>query len=83
VQVKKADGLNTALGSTIKALRIEKGLTQEQLAEKCDTSAVYISEIERGIKQPTFHAVCIISLSLDLKISEFVKKLEQNFKYVE
>lgn len=81
MQVKKADGLNTALGSTIKALRVKKGLTQEQLAEKCDTSAVYISEIERGIKQPTFHAVFIISISLDVKLSEFVKKLERSIEY--
>ena len=82
MQVKKAEGLNTALGDTIKTLRIKEGLTQEQLAEKCEASAVYISEIERGIKQPTFHTVFIISLALEIKLSDFVTELESRFEYV-
>ncbi|MBD3615363.1 MAG: helix-turn-helix transcriptional regulator [Gracilimonas sp.] len=76
--MKKADGLNIALGNTVKVLRNNKGLTQEELAERCDTSAVYISEIERGIKQPTFRTVYIISKALDLKLHQFVKKVESN-----
>lgn len=83
MQVKKADGLNTALGDTIKALRIQKGLTQEQLAEKCEASPVYISEIERGVKQPTFHTVFIISVALEMKLSHFVTELESNFVYTD
>lgn len=79
--MKQLDGLNTALGNTIRSLRIEKGLTQEQLAEKCESSAVYISEIERGIKRPTFETVFAISLSLDMEFHAFVKELEKNLSY--
>jgi HTH-type transcriptional regulator / antitoxin HipB len=39
------------LGFLIQQARIEKGLTQEELAEKCGTSTGYISKIENNIKE--------------------------------
>ncbi|MEP1939482.1 MAG: helix-turn-helix transcriptional regulator [Balneola sp.] len=79
--MKKVDGLNIAVGKTIKELRVMRNLSQEDLAEKCDTSAVYISEIERGIKNPTVTTLMVIAHSLDLKMSELVNQLENNLKY--
>jgi len=39
------------LGFMIQQARIEKGLTQEQLAEKCGTNKGYISKIENNLKE--------------------------------
>jgi ribosome-binding protein aMBF1 (putative translation factor) len=39
------------LGAMIHEARIEKGLTQEQLAEKCGTTKSYISRIENNLKE--------------------------------
>jgi ribosome-binding protein aMBF1 (putative translation factor) len=39
------------LGAMIHDARLEKGLTQEQLAEKCGTTKSYISRIENNIKE--------------------------------
>lgn len=39
------------LGAMIHEARLEKGLTQEQLAEKCGTTKSYISRIENNIKE--------------------------------
>jgi HTH-type transcriptional regulator/antitoxin HipB len=39
------------LGVMLQKARIEKGLTQEQLAEKCGTNKGYISKIENDIKE--------------------------------
>ena len=39
------------LGAMILEARLEKGLTQEQLAEKCGTTKSYISRIENNIKE--------------------------------
>lgn len=39
------------LGALIHEARLEKGLTQEQLAEKCGTTKSYISRIENNIKE--------------------------------
>ena len=38
------------LGILIQNARIEKGLTQEQLAKKCGTNKSYISKVENNIK---------------------------------
>ncbi len=41
---------NFKLGAMIHEARIEKGLTQEQLADKCGTNKAYISKVENDIK---------------------------------
>ncbi len=37
------------IGNNIQLARLKMGLTQENLAEKCDVSTNYISSLERGI----------------------------------
>ncbi len=49
------------LQSNIKKYRLQKGLTQEKLAELCNISPDYISEIERGKKTPSLKRLIIIS----------------------
>ena len=39
------------IGALIHEARLEKGLTQEQLAAKCGTTKSYISKIENNIKE--------------------------------
>jgi HTH-type transcriptional regulator/antitoxin HipB len=39
------------LGSMIHDARLEKGMTQEELAEKCGTTKSYISRIENNVKE--------------------------------
>ena len=41
---------NFKLGALVHDARIEKGLTQEQLAIKCGTNKSYISKVENNIK---------------------------------
>ena len=42
---------NFRIGALIHEARLEKGLTQEQLAEKVGTTKSYISKIENNIKE--------------------------------
>ena len=39
------------IGALIHEARLEKGLTQEELADKCGTTKSYISRIENNIKE--------------------------------
>ena len=39
------------LGVLLQQARLEKGLTQEELAEKCGTNKGYISKVENNIKE--------------------------------
>jgi HTH-type transcriptional regulator / antitoxin HipB len=38
------------LGALLLEARLEKGMTQEQLADKCGTNKAYISKVENDIK---------------------------------
>ena len=42
------------LGAMIHEARLEKGLTQEQLAERTGTTKSYISKIENNVKEARF-----------------------------
>ncbi|HSK73190.1 MAG TPA: helix-turn-helix transcriptional regulator [Pyrinomonadaceae bacterium] len=54
------------LGAMIQEARLEKGLTQEQLAEKCGTNKAYISKIENNIKDVRLSTLKkIIEIGLD------------------
>ena len=45
---------NFKIGAMIHDARLEKGLTQEQLAEKTGTTKSYISKIENNVKEARF-----------------------------
>ena len=68
---KKRDELeagyeNFKIGALIHDARLEKGITQEELAEKVGTTKSYISKIENNIKEARLSTLQkIIELGLD------------------
>ena len=62
-----------ALGARIKNKRLERNLTQEQLAEKVELSAVYIGQIERGERKMTIDTLVKLANSLNSSIEELLK----------
>ena len=53
------------VGQRIRVLRIRRGLTQEELAEKADLHTTYIGQIERGEKNMTITSMeKILGLSM-------------------
>lgn len=55
------------VGSNLARIRKERGLTQEQLSELSGLSQQYLSDLERGKRNPTI--VTIYELSLALRVS--------------
>ncbi len=55
------------LGARIKAVRKERGWSQEQLAERVGISTQYVSNIERGKENPTLDL--LLRLAQALKVS--------------
>lgn len=62
-----------ALGTRIKNKRLELNLTQEQLAETVDLSAVYIGQIERGERKMTIETLVKLANVLNSSIEELLK----------
>jgi len=58
----------------IQQARIERGMTQEQLAEKCGTNKGYISKIENDIKEVRLSTLRkIVELGLGGKLELAIK----------
>ena len=52
------------IGQQIRALRKERGLTQEALAERADLSVPYLSHVERGVKKVSLESLARIAAAL-------------------
>ena len=63
------------IGREIKLERMNKGLSQEKLAEKAGVHRTYISLIERNIKSPTINVFIRICNGLNIKPSTILKRL--------
>lgn len=48
---------NPAIGTVLRDLRVQRGLTQEELAAKAKMHRNYIGGLERGEKSPTIKSV--------------------------
>jgi ribosome-binding protein aMBF1 (putative translation factor) len=60
------------VGALIQQARIQKGLTQEELAEKCGTNKGYISKIENNLKEvriSTLQKIVEVGLDGHLELS--------------
>jgi len=64
------------VGERIREVRLARGLTQGDLAERCGTSIAAISHIERGTKVPTTTLVRIAD-ALECRVTKLVEVLDQ------
>ena len=60
-----------SIGSKLKALRILKGLTQEELADRAELSKGFISQLERDLTSPSIATLMDILQCLGTTIGEF------------
>ena len=65
-------------GKLIKELRIKKGLTQEELADRTEVSARTIQRIENGEVDPRAYTLQMIAKALDVNFSLFVDDSNDN-----
>jgi transcriptional regulator with XRE-family HTH domain len=59
-----------AFGRLIQRKRFSKGLTQKELASRCNSTREKISRIERGVYDFKFTALISLAKGLDLQVSE-------------
>ena len=63
--------VNVEIGQRIKQLRVMKGLTQEELADRAELSKGFISQVERDLTSPSIATLMDILQCLGVSVSEF------------
>ncbi|MGL4849619.1 MAG: helix-turn-helix domain-containing protein [Clostridium sp.] len=70
------------IGDKIRSLRIAKGLTQEELANRCELSKGFISQVENDLTSPSIATLVDILEILGTNLTEFFSdKHEERVTY--
>ncbi|MGA3265161.1 MAG: helix-turn-helix transcriptional regulator, partial [Terracidiphilus sp.] len=59
------------IGTTIRAFRLQKGLSQGDIEKKTGLLRCYLSRVENGHTVPSLDTLSKIALALDLPIAQF------------
>jgi len=65
-----------SFGQNVARIRDQRGYSQDKLAEKADLDPTYISDIERGRRNPGIKNVAKLAMSLGLTTSELCKGVD-------
>jgi transcriptional regulator with XRE-family HTH domain len=65
------------LGQAVRAVRRGRGLTQEQVSAASGLHPTYISDIERGIRNPGWQTVTQLAIGIGVSMHEIVREYEQ------
>jgi XRE family transcriptional regulator, regulator of sulfur utilization len=72
IQTTKNPELAAAFGKTLRALRLQRGFTQEQFAYASAIDRAYMSRLESGRVHPSLDIVFRVSSTLGMPPSEVV-----------
>ena len=62
------------IGNKIKRLRLQLNLSQAELADRCELTKGYISQLENDLTSPSISTLCDILSALGTDLSEFFKR---------
>jgi len=72
----KIKSVEQTFGQILRLLRQERGLSQEELALESGYHRTYISQLERGLKNPSLLTIFQLAKVLDVKPSEIVERIQ-------
>ena len=61
------------MAAKLKALREQRGLTQEQLSEKSGVSRTYLARLETGRQDPTLSTLEKLAKALGVKVGRLLE----------
>lgn len=65
-------------GEVLREVRLERGLSQEELGQACDRHRTYISRLERGANSPTLSTIVQLADALGVRPSDLLRRSEQH-----
>ena len=67
--------ISVEIGQRIRGYRLQQGLSQEELAEKCGLHPTYIGQVERGEKNATLESISKIAGGLSISLSTLFENI--------
>jgi transcriptional regulator with XRE-family HTH domain len=65
-------------GERLRELRVERNLTQTELAQRCGSNRPFISNLERGVKVPSLTMVLRLAEALECRVYDLVKVFDSS-----
>lgn len=66
-------GIREIFAKNLRAIRRNKGLSQEELASRADLDRTYISSLERNIYNPTIDVVERLAVALEVEAATLLR----------
>lgn len=66
------------LGKNVRRFRLEAGLSQEELAFEADMKRSYVSDLERGVRNPTVQALGRLAIALKVEPYRLLTVSDEN-----
>jgi transcriptional regulator with XRE-family HTH domain len=67
----------SALGAVVRAKRLQRGLSEAELAARSGLHVTYIGGLERGRRDAGWNALTAVAAGLDTRLSELVAEAER------
>ena len=77
---RKTDTREAAFGAVITELRVKRGLGYEEIAHKVGCNPGYMSDIERGRKNPSMKIIQAIADVHEIKLSKLFAMAEKKYE---
>lgn len=77
-QKGKPDPFLAAVCDAVHKRRGQLGISQEELANRAGLHRTYISDIERGARNPTLKTLSRLAVALEISASKLIKMAESN-----
>jgi transcriptional regulator with XRE-family HTH domain len=79
-QSKPRSPEHAALGEAIRAARVERGLSQEQLADAAGVHVTHLGGVERGVRNPNYATIVKLARALGVTAGMIVTRADELLK---
>jgi transcriptional regulator with XRE-family HTH domain len=75
--VADPDPVQILVGCALRSVRLQRGMTQEKLAAACEMHPTYISDIERGARNPSWKAIVRLAHGLKVPVATIAAAFDE------
>lgn len=71
------DPIKILVGRALRSVRLQRGMTQENLANACGMHPTYVSDIERGARNPSWKAIVRLAHGLEVPVATIAAAFDE------